>query len=528
MGAFFDSFLNPQDKNYFFLPMIQGEAYSFCINFDTPISDPDFANFKLGLYTCSDDSRVIDELGTLQQSFVSAIEYNILCEFVLPSDVEDGFYFLAIYDDTDAIKCHSNGIAIGSDIAQNAYSTRVIWRNSEDTYNFSYEDNEAFYNKMRLPILCKDIQFEDEREQYRDATTKNLRNLNNYRNEIHALQSLLFDRDAHKAMSAIYNHDEIFIDGSFYVPKDAYTIDQVADSRLKNGTINAYVSKDATFEDIVPTPPSTYLLDVVTSGAVACGYSFRKIKQSYNGAVCKVRRSSDNALLDIGMVDDYIDKDAVLAFVGTGNAFVDTFYDQSGKGKNLTMPTLSNQMKIVKNGVFILNDQGFVAISGDGSLKSYMETSTITELSGNKSISVLSVYDKLLPEVYACIGDDTTLTGDSLMFRTLTQHAIISGKSDSYFAAFISKSGTVSSLAKRLWNNSLYIFLNNDTSISRVDPESTVLNLSGKATIGSNVNGGGSSYATQRLSEIVIFSEDLSETNRIIAHENQMNYYNIS
>ena len=303
-----------QDPNFFYLPMWQGEVYAFQLNFDSPISDPDFDNFRLGLYKNNGElsDRVVDELGTLTKVPVSLIEYNIQCEFTLPVDVVDGFYNLVIYDSTDdTVKAQSNCVAIGPEFNRNKYTARAIWRNSEDINNFAYEGNDAFYNKMRLPILCEDIQFEDERQQYRDSTSKNYRNFNSYRAEVHLLQSHYFDQNAHRAVTALYNSDEIFINGNFYVPKDNYTVEGNVLSRLTKGTINAYLSKDKTFDDIVP--PSPYLLDNLIDVELVSALSFRRLSSSYNSTVLTIRRSSDNATLDIGFSGMYLDKAAALA-----------------------------------------------------------------------------------------------------------------------------------------------------------------------------------------------------------------------
>lgn len=249
-----------QDPNYFYLPMVSGESYSFQLNFTNPISDPDFDNFKLGFYRNNEGlgERVIDELGVLTKVPVSLIEYNIQCEFSIPSNIVEGFYNLVIYDSTDdTIKAQSNAIAFGNDFCRNKYTTRAIWRNSEDIYNFRYEGNDIFFNKFRLPILCEDIQFEDERQQYRDSTSKNYRNFNSYRSEIHLLQSHYFDQNAHRAITALYNSDEIFINGNFYVPKDNYTVEGNVLSRLTKGTINAYMSNNKSINDD-PIPPVVY------------------------------------------------------------------------------------------------------------------------------------------------------------------------------------------------------------------------------------------------------------------------------
>jgi hypothetical protein len=74
------------------------------------------------------------------------------------------------------------------------------------------------------------------------------------------------------------------------------------------------------------------------SGAAAA-YSLRRIGPSgYFGPAIRVRRDSDNALRDIGFTSDgQLDTVGLLDFVGvTGSGFVQTWYDQSGNGENIT------------------------------------------------------------------------------------------------------------------------------------------------------------------------------------------------
>jgi len=96
------------------------------------------------------------------------------------------------------------------------------------------------------------------------------------------------------------------------------------------------------------TVPS--LLDTYTGAAVA--YSLRKLRNAYSGFAIRVRRSSDNAEQNIGFVaGGGLDTTTLLSFVGVGNGFVTTWYDQGTGGYNLTQTTAANQPSIVISGV---------------------------------------------------------------------------------------------------------------------------------------------------------------------------------
>jgi hypothetical protein len=101
----------------------------------------------------------------------------------------------------------------------------------------------------------------------------------------------------------------------------------------------------------LPSSPSL-LLDLYPNAAAA--YSVRRLSSTYTGDLIRVRRSSDNTELRIGYnSSNVLDTAALLAFVGAGNGFVTTWYDQSGNGNNAVQTTAFNQPQIVSSGAMI-------------------------------------------------------------------------------------------------------------------------------------------------------------------------------
>jgi hypothetical protein len=95
--------------------------------------------------------------------------------------------------------------------------------------------------------------------------------------------------------------------------------------------------------------PQRYALDLIPVVA-ASAYSLRRLSISWTGAAIRVRRSSDNAEIDIGFIGEDLDVVTLLAFVGTGNGFVVIWYDQINN-RHAIQATPSNQPQIVTNGV---------------------------------------------------------------------------------------------------------------------------------------------------------------------------------
>lgn len=96
--------------------------------------------------------------------------------------------------------------------------------------------------------------------------------------------------------------------------------------------------------------PYVGLLDTYTGAAAA--YSLRKLTGAYTGSAITVRRSSDNTSQNIGFdVNGDLDTTALTSFVGSANAFVSVWFDQSGNGRNAIQTTATSQLRIVNNGV---------------------------------------------------------------------------------------------------------------------------------------------------------------------------------
>lgn len=106
---------------------------------------------------------------------------------------------------------------------------------------------------------------------------------------------------------------------------------------------------------------------------VAC--SLQKLRSDYSGNAIKVRRSSDNAEQNIGFTGSEIDSSSLLTFVGAGDGFVTTAYDQAGSN-NFTQTTANRQPKVVASGSLITGSNGLAAIKFDGA-GDYLINSTI-------------------------------------------------------------------------------------------------------------------------------------------------------
>jgi hypothetical protein len=124
------------------------------------------------------------------------------------------------------------------------------------------------------------------------------------------------------------------------------------DLALANGSSNTV----SVLRDNPVFPPTVTAMDILglTSATPAsAAFSLRLLSTAYTGKAVQVRRSTDNALQDIGFAaGGGLDTAALKTFIGSANGYVNKWYDQSGNGNDATQTgTISNQPRLVNAGV---------------------------------------------------------------------------------------------------------------------------------------------------------------------------------
>tara|TARA_R100000654_G_scaffold2251_5_gene8311 strand:- start:39063 stop:39911 length:849 start_codon:yes stop_codon:yes gene_type:complete len=104
----------------------------------------------------------------------------------------------------------------------------------------------------------------------------------------------------------------------------------------------------------IKIPSENLLLDLYPNAALA--YSLRKLSSLFSGNPIRVRRSNDNAEQDIPFNNEDLDTANLLAFVGSNDGYITTWYDQSGNGNNAAVTSAVWQAKIVSSGVVETDD----------------------------------------------------------------------------------------------------------------------------------------------------------------------------
>jgi hypothetical protein len=123
---------------------------------------------------------------------------------------------------------------------------------------------------------------------------------------------------------------------------------------------------------------ATLLIDLYPGAHVA--YSISKLNSSYLGSCIRVRRGSDDAEMDIGFVNNYLDVKSLLDFAGVYDVFVTKRYDQSGNGFDQVQTTKLDQPKIVGGGIlFIIGELPAVFFDGVGYWMEYVYSSSLAQ-----------------------------------------------------------------------------------------------------------------------------------------------------
>ena len=139
---------------------------------------------------------------------------------------------------------------------------------------------------------------------------------------------------------------------------------------------------------------NTPLLDTYTGAAAA--YSLRKLSSSYSGSAIRVRRSNDNAEIDVNFnVFGELDTVSLAAHCGSNDGFVKTWYCQSGNSRDVTQTNTANQPKIYDSstGVVTRNGKPFVMFSTDLGGLPHFQTNHSFTTSANDEIMISTVYE---------------------------------------------------------------------------------------------------------------------------------------
>ena len=268
--------------------------------------------------------------------------------------------------------------------------------------------------------------------------------------------------------------------------------------------------------------PTGSILDSLSVSSVGA-YSLRKLRDAYVGNCIKVRRSSDSALLDVGFSNGALDSAAVLAFVGTGDGYIYTWYDQSGYGRDFAQVS-SAQPKIVSVGALTMQGTKPTSLFSSSRL-----AATINAFAAGFCVNAVAIVKSgSLP----ALVDKSTTSGIAapwMMFGTNGQwnRCYLGDGSVQNFYAPTVPTGTLQVIthdadaSSKLANFYANGTLNNSATVS-----TTYADTANLVTLGGR--GDGSTNLQGNLSETILFAAPLPTADRHTLERNQGTYYGIA
>jgi hypothetical protein len=260
---------------------------------------------------------------------------------------------------------------------------------------------------------------------------------------------------------------------------------------------------------IIPPP-----LDTVTGSAAA--YSLRRIRTAYAGSAIRVRRSNDNAELDIGFSGNVLNTAALLTHCGANSGFITTWYDQSGNTRNMIQATAGAQPRIVNAGTIdVFNGLPIIVCDTTDDVMAAATWGTIAQPFSRNMVVRMAA----------------SLTAKHVM-NTATgapnvADFINSGVDFTAFAGTTGPSVTVSA-------NEMLIYTSIYDGASSVVAKNGALSAAG--SVGSNSSAGisinrndtGSTFGGFSYQEIVLLDSRVSTSDRQFLERNQGAYYGIT
>lgn len=275
---------------------------------------------------------------------------------------------------------------------------------------------------------------------------------------------------------------------------------------------------------------SLFVLDNISNTSLVAAWSNRKLLTAYTGNANQIRRSNDNVTANIGFSGIDYDTTTLASHVGANSGFINTWYDQSGNSRNLTQSTNGNQPRIRNSGTNdVINSK--ITCYYDGVNSNLFTTNIISGLINNNNLSMVLVFQKLNSSYSTIInqGKDAAYfhfglvsynTDNNLRFRNTNNDfrygSNTNTTSDKQIISIIN-TGTTSECFR------------NGTSIGTT-PNGVVANgvvAGNELAIGRRANDA-SEFLNGNISEIIIFTRNLSTGERQIIERNMGTYYNIT
>jgi len=283
----------------------------------------------------------------------------------------------------------------------------------------------------------------------------------------------------------------------------------------------------------------TLPLDAVPTG-INAAYSLRRLSSSYSGYAIQVRKSSNNALQDIGFdADGNLDTQALMSFIGSNSGYVKIWYDQSGNGKNVSQSTNSKQPRVVNAGVLeTANNAPTVKFIRSSSTTLTTNSAPLAANTGKYTFLVVSqVFDNTNNNSIVSQETATPQNGKRACFAALFngKYGFVGENNDNWLLTTPVNTLFQSSMSiNNSQTNNLTLYQNGNSGTAGPTTDRTTLQLGNAGlAFGSKYSDPSSAeYMDGYLSEVIIYSSPsnlaMSTTDRQSIEHSQGHYFNVS
>jgi hypothetical protein len=220
--------------------VVNGERFSFYINFNADFSYPNFSSLKL--YLINQYGSIQSNIATLERVFQDDnVNYFIYASVTL-TGVNVGKYRLAIVDESNdlAISYVSNEIEVIEQSEADALTGRFRYRNSSTVFRFLYEKITTYYHEIRLRVNILEERTDGKVEQYREVTTGIMRNTSFELDLFYVIETYFFDDLAHRATFVFQIHDIMLINDRLMILKTQYNPEWINTREVCKGKIELW------------------------------------------------------------------------------------------------------------------------------------------------------------------------------------------------------------------------------------------------------------------------------------------------
>lgn len=253
--------------------------------------------------------------------------------------------------------------------------------------------------------------------------------------------------------------------------------------------------------------------------SISFALSLRQVNSSYAGPLIKLRRASDNAELDFYKgKNDIVDVDSINNWRNGSTVYMTIWYDQSGLGRNAVQTNTTFQPQFIP-------DPTKPYFFGDGSndrMDILTDIKTLTNNGANGT--VFSVY-------YSTNRNQTSWGSAGGGYRWFAH--LNWGNGNAYFDPgqccnnprnFSNPGNTWSTLTCIRTNTNVIMRRNNILQFNGVFSLSDFL---GNSNFGILHTGAGSSFATNRFAELIMYKYDISNTKISNIELDQISFWNL-